>query len=239
MWLKIPRLRRPHKNKIIAMPSMFTFAHERSTLTSSSSIPSSRTTSQVTLPIKKHCAAPPNEESGPLANTTSSHDTIVHVQRITERIAQMFHSRNTRGTRIAHCSVSTTICHPSVMPHILPHLPQSTSTRTLSPTSLVFRPLSPSLSCPSELDQETLRDSWRSGRWTKSASPTDDEEFKDITMRNARRKLETPMPAAMPCKTSLCRSSETCCAIGGHKTKYACIVEADESLRIRMEIRQF
>ena len=40
----------------------------------------------------------------------------------------------------------------------------------------------------------------------------------------------------MPCKTSLCRSSrETCSAIGGHKTKHACIVEADESMRIRME----
>ena len=34
----------------------------------------------------------------------------------------------------------------------------------------------------------------------------EDEEFKD-TMRNTRRKLEIPMPAAMPCKTSLCRSS--------------------------------
>ena len=63
----------------------------------------------------------------------------------------------------------------------------------------------------------------------------EDEEFKDI-MKNARRKLEIPMPAAMPCKTSLCPSSrETCRAIGGHKTKYACIVEADESMRIRME----
>ena len=40
----------------------------------------------------------------------------------------------------------------------------------------------------------------------------------------------------MPCKTWLCRNSrETCRAIGGHKTKYACIVEADESMRIRLE----
>ena len=47
----------------------------------------------------------------------------------------------------------------------------------------------------------------------------DDEEFKDI-MKNARRKLEIPMPAAIPCKTLLCRSSrETCRAIGGRKTK--------------------
>ena len=74
VWLKIPSLRRFHKNKITAMSSMFAFAHERSTLTSSSSIPSSRTTSQVTLPINKHCAAPPKEESGPLAKITSSTD---------------------------------------------------------------------------------------------------------------------------------------------------------------------
>ena len=47
----------------------------------------------------------------------------------------------------------------------------------------------------------------------------DDEEFKDI-MNNARRKLEIPMPAAIPCKTLLCRSSrETWRATGGHKTK--------------------
>ena len=52
------------------------------------------------------------------------------------------------------------------MSHMLPHLSQNTSTRSLS---LVFRP--PSLSCPSELDQETLRDSRPSGRYTKSASP--------------------------------------------------------------------
>ena len=31
---------------------------------------------------------------------------------------------------------------------------------------------------------------------------SDDEEFQDI-MKNARRKLEIPMPAAMHCKTSL------------------------------------
>ena len=64
--------------------------------------------------------------------------------------------------------------------------------------------------------------------------PTD-EEFKEI-MKNARRKLEVPMPAAMPCETSLSRSRrEACRTIGGHKTKYACVVEADESMRKRME----
>ena len=63
----------------------------------------------------------------------------------------------------------------------------------------------------------------------------DDEEFK-LVMKNARRRLEIPMPAAMSCKTSLCRSSrKTCRTVGGYKTKYACIVEAGESMRIRME----
>ena len=73
---------------------------------------------------------------------THSHDTLVHVQRITERTAQMFHSRNTRGPRTAHCNVPETTCHPSVMSAMLPHLPQNTSTRSLSPASPVFRPSS-------------------------------------------------------------------------------------------------
>ena len=74
------------------------------------------------------------------------------------------------SSRIAHCSVSETTCHPSVMSHMMPHLPQNTSTRSLSPTSPVFRPSSPSLSCPisahSGLKYETLRDPWRSGGHT-------------------------------------------------------------------------
>ena len=64
----------------------------------------------------------------------------------------------------------------------------------------------------------------------------DDEEFKDI-MKNARRKLEIPMPAAMPCKLQRDKYRETCRTVEEHKTKYkyACIVEADESMRTRME----
>ena len=116
---------------------------------------------------------------GECRQNTHSHDTFVHVQRITERTAQMFHSRNPRGSRIAHCSVSETICHPSVMSHMFPHLPQNTSTRSLSPTSLVFRPYSPSLSClisvHSGLGYEALRDPRRSDGYTKSASPTGDK----------------------------------------------------------------
>ena len=63
----------------------------------------------------------------------------------------------------------------------------------------------------------------------------DDEEFKH-NMKNARRKLDIPMPAAMSCKkTPANGSGETCRKIGKHKTKYACIVDADESMRIRLE----
>ena len=61
-----------------------------------------------------------------------------------------------------------------------------------------------------------------------------DEEFKH-TMKNGRRKLEIPMPAAMPCKTPINSSSETYRSIVKSKTKYACIVEADESTRTRLE----
>ena len=61
-----------------------------------------------------------------------------------------------------------------------------------------------------------------------------DEEFKDI-VKNARRKLEVPMPAAIPCKLQRDKYRETCRTGEEHKTKYACIVEADESMRKRME----
>ena len=62
------------------------------------------------------------------------------------------------------------------MSHMLPHLPQNTSTRSLSPTSPLFRSSSVSLTCPTSahpgLSLETLRDPRRSGGYTKSASPT-------------------------------------------------------------------
>ena len=54
-------------------------------------------------------------------------------------------------------------------------------------------------------------------------------------MKNARRKLEVPMPAAMPCKTRREKYTETCSVEKKCKTKYACIAEADESARKRME----
>ena len=61
-----------------------------------------------------------------------------------------------------------------------------------------------------------------------------DEEFK-LAMKAARRKLEVPMPAAMPCKIPIKSSGETHRNVGKRQTKYACIVDADESTRPRLE----
>ena len=46
----------------------------------------------------------------------------------------------------------------------------------------------------------------------------DDEEFKDI-MKNARRKLEIPMPAVIPCKLQRDKYREICRTVEKHKTK--------------------
>ena len=71
-------------------------------------------------------------------------------------------------------------------------------------------------------------------KWIVFFIEPDNEELKH-TMKTARRKLEIPMPAAMPCKTPVNGRGETSRSIGKHKTKYACIVEADDSVRLRLE----
>ena len=53
----------------------------------------------------------------------------------------------------------------------------------------------------------------------------EDEELRH-TIKNARRKLEIPMPAAMPCKTPVNCCGVNCSSIGKRKTEYACIVDA-------------
>ena len=58
----------------------------------------------------------------------------------------------------------------------------------------------------------------------------DDEEFKH-TMKNARRKLEIPMPAAMPWKTPVNYRGETCRSTG----KKQDLVDGDETMRIRLD----
>ena len=58
----------------------------------------------------------------------------------------------------------------------------------------------------------------------------EDKEFKE-TIKNARKKLETSVAPAMPCKIM------ANCGSGGSdriKIKLACILEADESTRMRM-----
>ena len=61
-----------------------------------------------------------------------------------------------------------------------------------------------------------------------------DSAFEE-TLKNARRKLEVPMPAAMPCKIRRRTYKETCRNPDAPKTKHACIVEAGESTRMRLE----
>ena len=58
----------------------------------------------------------------------------------------------------------------------------------------------------------------------------EDKEFKE-TIKNARKKLETSVAPAMPCKIMKnCGSGRS----DKNKTKLACILEADESTRMRM-----
>ena len=58
-----------------------------------------------------------------------------------------------------------------------------------------------------------------------------DKEFKE-TIKNARKKLETSVAPAMPCKMM----KKNCGSDASNKirTKLACILEADESTRMRM-----
>ena len=58
----------------------------------------------------------------------------------------------------------------------------------------------------------------------------EDKEFKE-TIKNARKKLETSVAPALPCKiANFCGSG----ASNKIQTKLACILEADESTRLRM-----
>ena len=67
-------------------------------------------------------------------------------------------------------------------------------------------------------------------------SDVEDKEFKE-TIRNARKKLETPMAPAMPCK--ICKKSKIdetrTSKTNDFKSKFACILEASESTRMRMK----
>ena len=78
-------------------------------------------------------------------------------------------------------------------------------------------------------------------RWCKKKSrgiyfiDPEDKEFKE-TIRNARKKLDTPTAPAMPCKTSKkSKKGEIRSKTNDFKSKFACILEASESTRLRME----
>ena len=58
--------------------------------------------------------------------------------------------------------------------------------------------------------------------------------FKE-TIRNARKKLEVPIPAAMPLQDQGRTYKELVANLDAPKTKYACIVDADKSTRKRLE----
>ena len=63
----------------------------------------------------------------------------------------------------------------------------------------------------------------------------EDKEFKE-TMKNARKRLETPMAPAMPCKTSKkSKHGETQGKTNEIKSKLACFLEASESTRLCKE----
>ena len=62
-------------------------------------------------------------------------------------------------------------------------------------------------------------------------------------MKNARRKLETPMAPAMPCKrrnkeSFWQRERQLVASAKGLRTRYGCIVESDASTRLRAELSQ-
>ena len=60
--------------------------------------------------------------------------------------------------------------------------------------------------------------------------------LKKKNIKNARKKLETPMARAMPCKTSKkFKHGETRGKTNEIKSKLACILEASDSTRLRME----
>ena len=65
----------------------------------------------------------------------------------------------------------------------------------------------------------------------------EDKEFKE-TIKNARKKLETPVALAMRCTTSKKgKHGDTRGKTNEFKSKTACILEASESTRLRMEER--
>ena len=71
--------------------------------------------------------------------------------------------------------------------------------------------------------------------WNIDGSRDLSDSFKGI-IKNARRKVETPMAPAVPCKTyKKNKRGEIRSKTNDFKSKFACILEASESTRMRME----
>ena len=62
----------------------------------------------------------------------------------------------------------------------------------------------------------------------------EDKEFQEIT-KNAWKKLEVPAAPAMPCKKTSSRHGAIHITNDDHKSKFPCIMEAEESKRLRIE----
>ena len=62
----------------------------------------------------------------------------------------------------------------------------------------------------------------------------EDIEFK-TTLKNALKKMELRVKTAMRCKVKNQQCRKTCCESDTRRSKYACIVEAHESTRTRLE----
>ena len=83
-------------------------------------------------------------------------------------------------------------------------------------------------------NEQPKLDNARRLRWIYFIDP-EDKEFKE-TIRNARKKLETPMALATLCKTNKkSKRGETRGKSNDFKSQFACILEASESTRMRME----
>ena len=81
--------------------------------------------------------------------------------------------------------------------------------------------------------EEPKLDNARRLLWIYFIDP-EDKKFKDI-IKNARWKLETPVAPAMPCKTCKKSTNGETRSKTDFKSKIACILEASESTRLRME----
>ena len=76
--------------------------------------------------------------------------------------------------------------------------------------------------------------SWRNVRRLRGIYfiEPEDEEFKEI-IKNVRKKLEVPAAPAMPCKRTNGKHGVTRSKSDDHKSRLTCILEAEESKRLR------